>query len=362
MTSYKIHSIKDSEKLSFIVEWESEASITQKLSGEGHIILSVEKIEVPTSNLFCFEGKKADGWFVDGKISSEDIFLAYEMLTQEYKYILTKLYPEAITESKKQEKIFSELKLSFQWNTVQKPQKNLETSQQQLIKYKKILQRTTEVLQKNKIPEGDTIIAELKKLEQNNNITAIQQGIKETLKKLSQKRENKEFFTQLKPILQDMNIFVPPDIYFSFLDKFKSFVNSIDPLVHPANVQKQKIILTKDATETEIQKEYESIHNNGHIHAFLQKKYRPKTVAFFKRKNRKYYTYTFLREKKAFLFGRKTCKNIQKIATTALIIVVFITFLAAIFWLYNTLFVTTKAIGIFTFLAFISLVIRDETV
>jgi hypothetical protein len=45
MTSYKIHSIKNSEKLSFIIEWESEKTVSQKLSGEGHIILSVEKVD-----------------------------------------------------------------------------------------------------------------------------------------------------------------------------------------------------------------------------------------------------------------------------------------------------------------------------
>ena len=76
MTSYKIHSLKDSEKLSFIIEWEDEKVLTQKLSTEWHIILSIKKIEIPTGNLFCFEGKKADASFIEGKISADSIFVA----------------------------------------------------------------------------------------------------------------------------------------------------------------------------------------------------------------------------------------------------------------------------------------------
>lgn len=65
MGMYKIHSIKDSEKLSFIIESENESLVNKKLLSEGHIILSIEKVTSPKEHLFCFEGKKTDGSFIE---------------------------------------------------------------------------------------------------------------------------------------------------------------------------------------------------------------------------------------------------------------------------------------------------------
>ena len=362
MTSYKIHSIKDSEKLSFIIEWEDEKALTQKLSTEGHIILSVQKIEASLENLFCFEGKKSDGSFLEGKISADDIFLAYEMLKKEYKYTITKLYPETVVEKEKQEKIFRELIATFQETTTKKEKIVTDTSKQNLEKYKKILASLVSILQTEKIEWVEIMLPDLKKLDQNNNVTLIQGEIKNILKDLSKKRENKALFDQIRPLMKEMNMFILPDICFSLLGKIFHIFKSLDPILHPREIQGQRHDSTdKISTET-LQKEYETIQNNKHIHTFLRKKYRTKVSNIFKETTKNYYIYTLFREKKSILLAKKSLQNIQKISTTALLITVFITCFIPIFSLYGTVFVTTNTLIIFMILLSGSLVIQSEAV
>jgi hypothetical protein len=361
MTSYKIHSIKDSEKLSFIIEWEDEKSISQKLSIEGHIILSVEKIEIPEENLFCFEGKKPDNSFIEWKISADDIFVAYEMLKKEYKYTITKLYPQTVLDKEKQEKIFQDLLATFQ-ATIKKEKVVVDSSKQTLSKYKKILTEVISLLQKENISGMEATITELKKLEQNNNVTIIKDELRNILKNLSKRREDSVFFEHIRPLMKEMGMFVMPEIIYSFITRFFHLSQSLDPLIHPKEVYVQKHVVHHDTCAIDPEKEYESIQNNAHIHTFLRKKYRSKIADYFHQKTRKYYIYTLFREKKSSIFTKKTVSILQKIITTALIITVFMACLTVLFWLYATVFVTTNILVVFIILLAGSLVIQSEAV
>lgn len=362
MTSYKIHSIKDSKKLSFIIEGESEAGISQKLSEEGHIILSAEKIENPTENLFSFEGKKTDGSFLEWKISADDIFLAYEMLKNEYKYNITKLYPETVKDVKKQEKIFEELLETFQENTIKKPKKVIDTSKETLIKYKKTLIKLIELLQKQ-VPKGaENIIPDLKKLEQNSNVTLIQQELKAILKKLSTNKEDPVLYKEVRKLMKEMGMFVIPEIVIKILDKISQWWGALSPLIHPTEIHIQRHSSDDKISEEIIAKEYESIQDNDHIHTFLRKKYRPKITNMFIGNIKKYYLYTLLREKKSFLMGKKLISFFHKTATIALVFLIGITCFALFLGLYSTIFVTNNVIIFLGLLIISSLVIRSETV
>jgi len=362
MTSYKIHSLKDSKKLSFIIEWEDGSSVSQKLSEEWHIILSVEKIETPTENLFCFEGKKASWSFIEGKIASEDIFVAYEILKNEYKYIVTKLYPETVVDTEKQEKIFQELLATFQETTVKKAIEISDTSKETLIKNKKILEKLIIILQKRWPRWAEILIPDLKKLKQNNNLTLIQQELKTTLKKLSSERWDKELEQEIKTLMKEMGMFVIPDGVIKILEIIEKWFKSLDPLFHPSEIHPQRHNVDQNTSKETIQKEYLSIHDNTHIHTFLRKKYRPKISQSFKADIRKYYFYTLFREKKTLLFGKKALKNITKIISFALIIVIFFMCAALLSGLYSSIFVTSGSITLFMVLIVASLVIRNETV
>lgn len=105
---------------------------------------------MPVENLFCFEGKKSDGAFLEGKISADDIFVAYEILRKEYKYTITKLHPETVTDKETQEKIFQDLLATFQ-TTTKKEKIVVDTSKQTLTRYKKILTLVISILQKESI-------------------------------------------------------------------------------------------------------------------------------------------------------------------------------------------------------------------
>ncbi len=217
MAFYKIHSIKDSQKLSFIIEENSgESVLNQRLSGEGHIILSIEKVEKEfDDNLFCFEGRKQDQSFIEGKISAKDIFTAYDMLVREYKYSLEKLYSEKITDTEKREKIFQELQSTFAEKKSQEPIKKEETSKKNLVKWKKTLQSLVKILQNHPSTENENIITELKKLDLNNNLVQIQETVKEDIKKLALKKEDKDFYKEIKKIAKEAGVFIPPDLFFS---------------------------------------------------------------------------------------------------------------------------------------------------
>lgn len=119
--------------------------------------------------------------------------------------------------------------------------------------------------------------------------------------------------------MKEMKIFVLPDICFSILNKTFNLFKSLDPLVHPREVTVQRHLSTEHPSDEAIRKEYESVHNNPHIHTFLQKKYRPKISPAFKEPTKKYYTYTLLREKKILLMIKKILRNLQKTCTVALL-------------------------------------------
>lgn len=283
------------------------------------------------------------------------------MLKKEYKYTITKLYPQTVTDKETQEKIFQDLLATFQ-TTIKKEKVVVDTSKQTLTKYKKILTEVISILQKENIEGAELIIPDLKKLEQNNNVTLIKDEIKNILKNLSKKRDNKVFFEQIRPLMKDMNMFVLPDRIFTLLQKSFSIFQSLAPLIHPKEVHVTRRISTEHLSAEAAQKEYESIQNNEHINTFLRKKYRAKISGIFRETTKKHYIYTLFREKRAIMLSKKTLKNIQKTVTTALIITVFITCFVVFLPLYSTIFVTTNTLIIFIILLASSLVIQSETV
>lgn len=358
MPSYKIHSIKDSEKLSFIIEWENESSLNQRLSQEGHIILSIEKTETPLEKLFSFEGKKSDWAYVDGKIAADDIFIAYEMLTKEYKYTLTQLYPETVQDQAEKTKIFSELQVYISEKVVKRVEQKADTSQAQLNKYKILLQKLWNILAEHSSPETQALISELKKLEQNNNTTTILQSLKEILKKLSQRRGEKVLMKKLKPLMREVGIYVPPDIFYACLNFFKKLSQTMSPLVHPKKEAKK----SQSPHISTLEEEYTQIHNNAHIHTFLRKKFRQHIASALHKETKKYYFYTLFREKKIISMMRQIILINQTAVRTILFVVIFLYLSILMFWLYGSFFITTPVLLIFLLLIAISLVIRSDTV
>ena len=93
-------------------------------------------------------------------------------------------------------------------------------------------------------------------------------------------------------------MFVLPEIYFKIVEKIGKIAQSFGPLFHPTEIHLQRHTTEENASQEAIQKEY-------HIHAFLRKKYRPKTSEMFKKESSKYYLYTLLRQKKTLFLSKK---------------------------------------------------------
>jgi hypothetical protein len=60
MKSYKIHSIKNNKKLSFIIEGEDSERIKENLSADGFIVLTIEELQEEKNKTprFVFEALK----------------------------------------------------------------------------------------------------------------------------------------------------------------------------------------------------------------------------------------------------------------------------------------------------------------
>jgi hypothetical protein len=291
MPSYKIHSLKDSNKLSFIIEWESENSIKQKLSSEGYIVLSVEKTEVDISKIFVFEGRKPDKSFIEGKIEAENLFVAYEMLKNSYNYTISKLYPSSLSDPLEREKIFQELLSTFEEKkSTQKT--TVDTAGKTLLKNKSFIEKVRNGLQSHDIAGKDILIADLKKLEFINNNATIRQSLESIMRDLlSKTRTTPDVYNVFKTIAQEMGMFLPPEMYFSFLDRAQRFFNFLKPaLTTNPSLEKYHPLSWGHM-------EYGPIATNPHIKTLISKKYQQSTWWMAKEDQKQAYLYSHFRSR-----------------------------------------------------------------
>lgn len=359
MPSYKIHSLKDNKKLSFIIEWDSESSVEQKLSGEWHIVLSVEAIEIDQGiQFFSFEGRKpTDNSFISGKISAENIFTAYEMLTRDYNYGLNRLYPSEIEDPVEQEKIFQQLLFSFQEKKVEKKIEKTDSSQGKIQKNKKNIQALISFIETEKpLSDGEEAIQELKKLDQINNNSIIEETLKNTVKKIYKNTSNKQkIHPVIKTIAHDMHIFLVPPLYRRLAQKIQELFEFFAPLIHPSNTNFSSKQTKKEATNDTIQKD-------PHINKLLHQKYHSSIINLIDIRERQAYFYALFRQKPSIFLGKKASKILQKILQTTLIVFILGICLMALTGEYGVFFFSTDIFVLFVVLLSSSLVFLDQTV
>lgn len=364
MTSYKIHSLKDSNKLSFIIEWENEKMVQQKLSNEWYIVLSIEEVQIDTWKIFIFEGKKTDKKFIEGKIQAEDIFTAYEILKKQYSYTLTKLYPSTVTDTNQQDKIFQELTSTFQEkNIVVKT--TTDTSNKKLKKTKTAIEDLKKIIGTEEIDNKETILIELKKLEFMNNDSIIQETLTTLLKKLiSENRGKKDIFLKLKIISKDLGIYIIPNFFINSLNKLQLVFCLIKDLFYPNNDLKDTPKNTQKTIQESTQKvSIENIQKNKHVHILLQKKYQNITLAQFSDPStRLWFFYVFFRQK---LYLDKIVKSTYRTWFFLQLMLLFVLFWYMVIYVFygnDNLFVSDLILIVFLSVISLSLVIPSETV
>lgn len=218
------------------------------------------------------------------------------MLTKQYNYSISKLFPSFIVDPKEQEKVFQELLLTFDDRKPQVIKAAVDTTGKELQKNKEIIESLKKIVTEENIPNNESIIADLKKLELTNNIATIQQSLKEITKDLVNKnRANKNSFKKLKTITTDLGVFVAPNIYFSMLDKIQSLFAFFGPLFHPEDSSVQVFSETKVKDNTE---EYLLVQNNTHINTLIRKRYQEVSwLQLSDKKSKQSYFYSLYRGK-----------------------------------------------------------------
>ena len=353
MPSYKIHSLKDNKKLSFIIEWVSSGAVEQKLSNEGYIVLSVEEFH-PDENAeyFDFEGKKQDGSFISGKISAETIFQAYEMLTKEYAYILDGLYPSHVIDKEEQAKIFTQLQYSFHIESTKKTEVKKDTSQEHVSKNKKNIEEIIAYLETIEIPKKEEILLDLRRIQQMNNNSTIEQTLKEIIKKLYDVLPDKRnIHPTIKSVAKDLHIFLDPPFLLSVKNWYQNMMDFLDPALHN-NGEKSGQQEAKNQKTLSL--------SDPHINKLLCAEYRksmfPKT-----KKEQGAFFYTLLRENRGLYMTRKIIHNISRILTATLIFLIFCMGTLTIFWHYSTFFFSGQMLVVLMIIMFASLVFPTET-
>lgn len=357
MPSYKIHSLKDSNKLSFIIDWESEESVQKKLSSEWHIVLSVEKAEIETEKIFVFEWRKPDKTFAEGKIEADDIFVAYEILSKEYNYTITKLYPNSVEDEKERQNIFRKLLSTFEEKKLITPKIISDTSNLVLQKNKMLIEKVRAAVQI--IPNNETLLSDLKKLENTNNSTIIHQNLKTIVSDLVRmNRKKKEVFEVLKPLAKELSVFVLPNSCLVLLDNIQKVFAFFHPLISSEEYHKP---IRKSAIKKE--EIYSNIEKNKHIHTLLKKKYQHATLfQLTDETSRQGYFYVLYRIRSFFFLSRKTALFLWKLLRQTILIFLFGLIVFALSHRYQDLFVFDSSLSFFLLIVILSLVIPSETV
>ena len=359
MHTYKIHSLKDNNKFSFIIQWEDISSVTKKLSSEGYIIISIDKVQVGIDeSFFHFYGKKKDGSIVEWKVSSEDIFQAYLLLTKEYQYILTELYPGSISDPTQQKKIFQELLLSFREDQPKKKEITIDTLQEFVIKNKKNIQLISQYLTQQTHPNTPQFIENLRKIEKLNNSSLIKDALIDLIKKLYNESDSQQqFITSLRPVIQDLWVFLLPPFLFLFLQKIESLYEFLRPAFLTEN-KNTPTLKTKIPPSKKIQ----DILKNTHIQLFLKKKYRNTGLFFLKNTEKQAYQYSLYRANRMILTFKNLFSFIFSIFTITIISFIFFLCLSTLLGHYPDIYISHNILILSLSIITCSLVFQKQMV
>ena len=328
-------------------------------------MLSVEKTEINEEKIFVFEGRKPDKSFIEGKIEAEDIFIAHDMLTKEYNYSISKLYPSTITSKEEQEKVFQELLCTFDEKKTVLVKKSSNTSDRALEKNKAIIEKLKTILSNNNIANKEEILSDLKRLDLINNNSTIKKSLKEITKDLATKyRAKKDIFTSLKPIVSELGVFLPPDSYFSLLEKLQAIFSFLDPIFHPTESYQEKHAQVHDQKNNKTKHdEFKTIQKNPHINVLLQKKYGNQgLIHSLTVGSSQSYFYTLYRRKSLFLLSKISITLLAKILRMTVLVLVLCILLTILLGMNTTIFVSSSILLIFGLIIALTLVIPAETV
>lgn len=330
MPSYKIHSIKNNKKLSFIIDGESEEKVKQILSLDGFIVITIDPFfEDPLQeNYFIFNALKDKQNRIEGKITAPDIFQAYKILKEDYRYTLLKLYPAALTDEKEQEFIFQNVVDVFAGLSLPETEKDedlqnnvssITTGEITIMKhYFEIL---IPLITDSDLKDKETILTDIKKIMLTNSLSRMEILMKKTTKTLYEQadvKKKKAIYKTLLPIIKRTSIFVLPPGYFFITEAVRKISKIWKILFVPSSasdkLQKEKmknLTSQEDLRKKNLQEKY--IFSNKNIQLLLQKKYRSSWMDIVKPGGGYPYFYSLMRQRKILFWFKKMQEYIGKV-------------------------------------------------
>lgn len=361
MPSYKIHSIKNNKKLSFIMEWESLEKVKNNLSIEGFIVLTADELEEEKNKVprFVFEALKENKSRIEWRVDALDIFSAYQILRDDYQYVVLRLYPIDVTDPQEQDKIFKNILQIFP-ETVKKEKEVVKTkSNTEVDILRKFLEILMKIVSESDINNKDILIYDIKRVQLINSISSIEEVIKKTIKvvynkaSLEQKKKN---YVKILPITKKLSIFIFPPWFFWLIIGFQEAISILKILFWVPEKEKWKN-KTKGINTNKLLSLFQKnsspekqIFTNKNIFILLKKKYRSSWLDIFKEEGAYLYTYSLLRQNRPLFWLRKVQEYVGIICLYACFLLVW--WIIAVWTIFTTDFLFFNGI-VFTMFSII---------
>lgn len=316
MPSYKIHSIKNNKKLSFIIDGDDSEKVKQALSLDGFIVLTIDELYEEKNKIprFAFEALKENKSRIEWRVDALDIFLAYQILRNDYQYIILKLYPIDVTDPKEQEAILKNILQIFPENT----KKEKETIKSKTLTEVDVLKKYLDILEpyveKSSQNNKEILLYDIKRVQMINSISSAEEVIKKIIKTIYNKgeiEEKRDMYKSIAPIAKHIGMFIFPPWFFRIIIAFRNTLIIFQVLFWSSNKNKkikkpplaltrflQKFLQKNDTPE-------KKMFTNKNIFILMKKKYRSSWLDIFKSEGSYFYFYSLLRQHRSLFWLKK---------------------------------------------------------
>lgn len=333
MPSYKIHSIKNTKKLSFIIEWDSAEKVKQNLSLDGFIVLTIEEYIEEKNKIprFAFEALKENKSRTEWRVDAFDIFSAYEILRNDYQYTILKLYPIDVTDPKEQNAILKNILLLYPENTKKTKEQTKTKIFTEVDMLKKYLDILEEFVKKSDAKNTEILLYDIKRVQMINSVSSAEEVIKKIIKTVYNKGSldlKKEMYQSIVPIAKRVGMFILPPWIFSTLMSLRGSFLMMKILFWSEKKKEEKKEIKKPLhslisfiqNNNTLEKK---MFTNKNIFLLMKKRYRSSWLDIFKSEGSYFYFYSLLRQHRSLFWVKRIQEYIGIISMYTVFFIVF---------------------------------------
>lgn len=297
------------------MEWESAEKVKQNLSLDGFIVLTIdeyveEKNKIPR---FAFEALKENKSRIEWRVDAFDIFSAYEILRNDYQYMILKLYPIDVTDPKEQSAILKNILLLYPENTKKTKEQTKNKTFNEVDILKKYLDILEEFVKKSDAKNIEILLYDIKRVQMINSVSSAEEVIKKIIKAVYNKGSldlKKEMYKSIVPIAKRVGMFIFPPWIFSTLMNLRDSFFMIKILFWSQKKKEEKkenknplhpliSFLQKNNTAEK------KMFSNKNIFLLMKKKYRSSWLDIFKSEGTYFYFYSLFRQHRPLFWIKK---------------------------------------------------------